>query len=313
MAGPAYQFDRVTSQRGGPHATAWPAYYDNVPLFYEWTRDYVKEFRLNAARDDVIEINDVLATFDLQNPMDLEFGPNGSLYVLNYGNGFFGQNQPGAELVRIDYVGAPNRAGKGPQGNKAPSVTASADETFGLSPLTVSFSADADDPEGQRLSYAWDFDGDGTIDARGADASFTYDENGVYNATVTVTDQFRRSSSDYVEIVVGNTPPTIEFVTPQDGDTFSFGDAVPYEVSVTDDTEVDCSRVQVTYTLGHDTHGHPQSTAFGCSGTITTTLAQGHEGEDNLSGVFSASYTDAPGDGLPSLTATDQVVLTPVP
>ena len=33
----------------------------------------------------------------------MEFGPNGSLYVLNYGNGFFGKNLPGAELVRIDY------------------------------------------------------------------------------------------------------------------------------------------------------------------------------------------------------------------
>ena len=104
MAGPAYQFDRKTTH--GRNPTAWPAYYDNVPLFYEWTRDYIKEFRLDASRTDVADINDVLASFDLQNPMDIEFGPNGSLYVLNYGNGFFGQNQPGAELVRIDYLGA---------------------------------------------------------------------------------------------------------------------------------------------------------------------------------------------------------------
>mgnify|MGYP006159834229 CR=1 FL=1 len=92
MAGPAYQFDRKTTR--GRNPTAWPAYYDNVPLFYEWTRDYIKEFRLDASRTEVAEINDVLASFDLQNPIDIEFGPNGSLYVLNYGNGFFGQNQP---------------------------------------------------------------------------------------------------------------------------------------------------------------------------------------------------------------------------
>ena len=42
----------------------------------------------------------------------MEFGPNGSLYVLNYGNGFFGKNLPGAELVRIDYLG--------PTGNRTP-------------------------------------------------------------------------------------------------------------------------------------------------------------------------------------------------
>ena len=33
-------------------------------------------------------------------PIDMEFGPNGSLYVLYYGDGFFGKNLPGAELVR---------------------------------------------------------------------------------------------------------------------------------------------------------------------------------------------------------------------
>ena len=104
MAGPAYQFDRKATH--GRNPTAWPEYYDNVPLFFEWTRDYIKEFRLDASRTEVAEINDVLASFDLQNPMDIEFGPDGSLYVLNYGNGFFGQNQPGAELVRIDYLGA---------------------------------------------------------------------------------------------------------------------------------------------------------------------------------------------------------------
>ena len=40
--GPAYQFDR-----GNPSAFKWPRYYNGQPLFYEWTRDYVKEFRLN--------------------------------------------------------------------------------------------------------------------------------------------------------------------------------------------------------------------------------------------------------------------------
>ena len=36
-------------------------------------------------------------------PMDLEFGPDGSLYVLDYGDGFFRAN-PDAGLYRIDYT-----------------------------------------------------------------------------------------------------------------------------------------------------------------------------------------------------------------
>jgi hypothetical protein len=127
-----------------------------------------------------------------------------------------------------------------------------------------------------------------------------------------VTDQRGRSASDYVEILVGNTPPIVEFVTPQEGDTFSFGDAVEFQVSVTDDQPVDCDRVQVTYILGHATHGHPLTTAFGCSGTIQTTLASGHDpAAGDLSGVFVAQYTDEPGDDLPALTGEDEVVLQP--
>ena len=120
MAGPAYQFDRKTTT--GRNPTAWPAYYDNVPLFYEWTRDYIKEFRLNASRTQVADINSVLDSFALVHPIDVEFGPNGSLYVLNYGEGFFGQNQPGAELVRIDYLGN-TKGNSGKAGNFAPTVS----------------------------------------------------------------------------------------------------------------------------------------------------------------------------------------------
>jgi cytochrome c len=314
MAGPAYQYDRRTAQRGGPRSTAWPAYYDNVPLFYEWTRDYVKEFRLDASRTEVAEINDVLASFELVHPIDMEFGPDGSLYVLNYGRGFFGQNQPGAELVRVDYVGATKgKPGKTPHGNRAPSVDVDSDTTEGLAPLTVNFTSEASDPEGQRLRYEWDFDADGDIDSREANPTFTYTENGLHRATLQVTDQFGKSASDYVEVIVGNTSPVVEFITPQEGDTFEFGDTVAYEVEVTDDAPVDCDRVQVTYILGHNQHGHPLTTSFGCSGTIDTPLG-GHSPEDNLRGVFQATYTDDPADdSVPALSGRDEVVLTPSP
>ena len=136
-----------------------------MPLFYEWTRDYIKEFRLNASRTVVADINSVLDSFALIHPIDIEFGPNGSLYVLNYGVGFFGQNQPGAELVRIDYLGnTPGNSGK--TGNFAPTVSIASTVKFGLAPLTVSFTSSATDPEGQRLRYEWDFDADGNVDSR---------------------------------------------------------------------------------------------------------------------------------------------------
>ena len=186
-----------------------------------------------------------------------------------------------------------------------------ADTTEGAAPLTVHFTAAASDPEGRRLRYAWDFDADGKIDPRQANPAHTFTQDGLYRATVTVTDQGGRSTSDYVEIIVGHRP-VVRFITPTEGRPFAFGDTVTYQVEVTDDEPVDCSRVQVTYILGHDQHGHPQTTAFGCTGSITATVATGHDpATDDLHAVFVAEYTDEGEGNLPPLTGSDEVVLEP--
>ena len=177
MAGPAYHFVAPKTQGRAP--VAWPAYYDGVPLFYEWTRDYVKGFRQDAG-GDLTGIEPVLPSFVFDNPMDLEFGPDGALYVLEYGDGFFSEN-PDAQLARIDYVGW--------TGNHTPVPQVSAAPTNGLVPLTVTFSSDGTtDYDGDRLSYAWDFDNDGKVDSRVANPTFTFRENGLFNATLKVSD-----------------------------------------------------------------------------------------------------------------------------
>ena len=149
-------------------------------------------------------------------------------------------------------------------------------------------------------------------DSNDPNPTHTYTENGVYRATLNVIDKHGRSAATSVVIVVGNTAPIVEFVTPVDGQTFAFGNAVAFEVRVTDDQPVDCSRVEVTYILGHDEHGHPQTTALGCVGTIQTTEPEGHDPDtDDLSGVFVAEYED-PGVGdVPPLSGSDEVVLVP--
>ena len=76
-----------------------------------------------------------------------------------------------------------------------------------------------------------------------------------------------------------------------------------YNVSITDEAAIDCNQVQVFYVVGHADHGHPISTAAGCSGTIQTTVPEGHEPGD-ITAVFVAEYTDPGG-----LTGSDQVVL----
>jgi cytochrome c len=189
-----------------------------------------------------------------------------------------------------------------------------ADVEAGLSPLTVQFSsAGTADADGDALRYAWDFDADGRVDSRAQNPSFTYTEDGVYEATLNVTDSTGRRAAASVRIVVGNTIPVVTLTVEPAGGTFQFGDAVTFTVTVEDDAPIDCANVSVSYVLGHDEHGHPLSSTSGCSGTIQTFVDTGHAGASNLRGVFSASYTDEPEGGLPPLSGSDEVVLTPTP
>jgi cytochrome c len=233
--------------------------------------------------------------------MDMEWGPDGALYVLEYGDGFFSEN-PEAQLARIDFV----------RGNRTPVPQVSATPTVGLAPLTVSFSsAGTADPDGDPFVYAWDFDADGVVDSNAANPSFTYTENGVYEATLIVTDSTGRRAWASVRIVIGNVIPVVTLTAEPAGGTFQFGDVVTFTVTVEDDAPIDCARVTVAYILGHDEHGHPLSSTAGCSGSIQTFVDTGHAGASNLRGVFVASYTDEPEGGLPPLSGSDEVVLTP--
>ena len=73
-----------------------------------------------------------------------------------------------------------------------------------------------------------------------------------------MTDADGRTGTTNIDIVAGNTAPTVELILPLDGGFFEFGDTVKYEVTVTDpeDGTIDCSRVVVQPGLGHDQHSH---------------------------------------------------------
>jgi cytochrome c len=293
MGGPAY--DPVP---GNTSVFRFPNYFKGVPLFYEWSRDYIKEFRLNGRQLGEIR---PFAQF-VDNPIDIEYGPDGALYVLEYGDGYFAEN-PDAQLSKINFV----------RGNHSPIPKVAATPTFGRAPLAVTFSsAGTSDPNGDPLSYAWDFEANGSVDSTEANPTHTYAENGTYRATLKVTDRTGRSAAAEVQVLVGNAEPTVELITtPAPEQPFKFGDTVTYEVKVTDDTPVDCAKVTVAFVLGHETHGHPQSSTAGCTGSITTFVDGGHAGASNLSAVFVASYTD-PGEGTtPGLTGRAEVRLVP--
>ncbi|MER7402694.1 PQQ-dependent sugar dehydrogenase [Streptomyces sp. NPDC000070] len=293
MGGPVYHYDPELDS-----PVKFPEAYDGDFFATEFGRRWIK--RITSDADGTVQsINDVPWTGT--QVMDSAFGPDGALYVLDYGLSWFGGDEHSA-LYRIENA----------TDGHSPVAQAAASRTSGQAPLRVRFSSEGtSDQDGDALTYSWDFGDGGKSTA--ADPTHRYKKNGTYTATLTVKDPTGRTGNASVQIVVGNTAPTVVLETPKDGQLFSFGDAVPFKVKVTDpeDRRIDCSKVKVTFILGHDTHGHPLTSANGCTGTIQTSADGGHDEDADIFGVFDAEYTDNGGGGQAPLTTHDQNVTQP--
>ncbi|HEU0214981.1 MAG TPA: PKD domain-containing protein, partial [Jiangellaceae bacterium] len=295
--------------RRNPSTTKLPPYYDGAVFLGEFTQDTLREIRLDS-KNRVFKINSLLDCgqapssnfpFECDNPMDMQFGPDGAFYLLTYGDGFFSANRD-AGIYRWEYV----------KGQRAPRAVLGATPTDGQAPLTVQFSSEGSrDPDpGDSITFAWDFDNNGTVDSLDPNPLHTYTANGVYTAKLTVTDSTGKTDVKTTVITVGNSAPKVTVTTPVDGDFFAWGDTIPFTVTVTDaeDAAIDCNRVEVTFVLVHDTHGHAEENVNGCSGVLHTVAEDASHG-GYIAGGISASYTDTGASGQPALTTTAQNVV----
>ncbi|MFE2632851.1 PQQ-dependent sugar dehydrogenase, partial [Streptomyces sp. NPDC059374] len=293
MGGPVYRYDAASSSD-----VKFPQEYDGDFFAGEFGRRWIK--RIETGGDGTVQSINAFPWAGTQ-VMDMAFGPDGALYVLDYGTGYFNGDENSA-LYRIEHV----------TGGRAPLAQAKASVTSGKAPLSVSFSsAGSSDPDGDTLGYAWTF-GDGAT-STAANPSHTYTAEGQYTATLKVTDPSGKSATASVQITVGNTAPTVRIDMPADGQIYDFGAAIPFKVTVTDpeDGTIDCSRVKVNFIIGHDSHGHPQTSATGCTGTLQTLADGEHDPNANIFGVVDAEYTDKGAAGQPALTTHDQRVTQP--
>ncbi|MFD4991280.1 TIM barrel protein [Cellulosimicrobium cellulans] len=318
MGGPIYRFDENLDSD-----VKFPEYWDGHPLLAEFSQDYVAAFTLDELTSDgeVTAVEDFLPNAHLEsvnqpiwdNVMDMEFGPDGALYVLEYGDGFFRQN-PDAGLYKVVYGSS----------NTHPRAFISADPISGsTAPLEVTFDAsastDAETPAGE-LVYDWDFDSDGVYDAQGVNVTHTFTELGQYNVQLRVTDAGGNFGLAIQQITVGNTAPVITLDQP-DGAIFDWGDAVPYTVSVEDaedGNQPTCRNIQYTFGLGHNTHAHPEvsgraaDTADGCGFTIQTSPDAVEHGEgEKIYGTLVVSYTDQAQGDVPAIRGEATHILKP--
>jgi glucose/arabinose dehydrogenase len=233
----------------------YPSEYDDALFFADYSRDCIWVMPKGA---DGRPAPGLVRTFvaGAANPVNLETGPGGDLFYVDF---------DGGTIRRIQY-----------SANQPPIAVATATPTSGSAPLTVSFNGTGSrDPEGAALTYAWDLDGDGAYDdAATATATFTYTVQGSYTARLRVTDNAGSSATASVTITVGNTPPTANIVSPAAGTTWKVGDVISFSGSATDqqDGTLPASALSWDLILYHcpsNCHTHPLQSFTGASGSFT--------------------------------------------
>ena len=248
MAGPVYYSeDYADSDR------KFPDYFDGKPLFYDWMRQWI--FAASIKEDGTLEkLSPFLPNMEFSNIIDMQYGPDGALYLLEYGSGWFSQN-PDARLARIEFTA----------GNRAPIAKIEADKTIGGVPLTVQFAGrNSVDYDGDPLQFSWTFEGQEAASTE-ANPKFTFEKPGVYKIKLQVQDEEGLQSSTETEIMVGNEMPQLSWDIRSGNRTFFWPDLpldLAYAVNVNDaedgslaDGGISPERVIVSFdylSQGHD-------------------------------------------------------------
>ncbi|MGZ5340015.1 MAG: PQQ-dependent sugar dehydrogenase [Solirubrobacterales bacterium] len=210
-------------------------------------------------------------------PVDFNFAPNGDLVFVDYQRGAI------RELVF-------SPANKSPR----PQITAS--PSSGHAPLGVQFSAAGTlDPDGDAISYAWDF-GDGGSSAGPAPAH-TYAANGSYNVRLTASDGRGGTATTTTVVTVGNTAPTATILAPTPTTLSRDGQAVALQATGTDPEggPLGSSAFDWDVTLVHKDHEHPLGEFVGASTQFTA--IRDHDADSH----YAVTLTVTDGQGLSTM------------
>ena len=262
MAGPVYYADMF------PEETRLPAYYDGKLFIYDWIRGWIKAVTM-LPNGDFDKMEPFMENTKLANAIDMEMGPDGKIYLLEYGTGWFQKNAD-AGLSRVDFI----------PGNRPPKIAKlSLDKNAGALPFTVKVSVDAVDPEKDKMTYSWTM-GDGTTkETTTPELEYTYNRVGDFGISVQASDKNGAATkSETVQVYAGNTTPEVD-ITINGNRTFYFpGKPVVYSVTATDneDSAILSSNffVSADYIEGTDLAAIPQGHQQGEASITGKSLVQ---------------------------------------
>lgn len=241
MAGPVYYTDMF------PEETRLPEYYNGKLIIYDWIRGWIKAVTM-LPNGDFDKMEPMLAGIKVNSLIDMEAGPDGRLYFLEYGSGWFSKNAD-AGLFRIDYN----------SGNISPKIKAtSINKTSGKLPFAIKATVDASDPDKGRLTYIWDLGNGTTKETTVPELEYSFTSPGDYKISVEVKDDQGGSvKSNIASIYAGNEEPLVSIRLTGGNRSFylpgrPFGYAV--DVKDSDTAKIDPANfyVSVEYKEGFD-------------------------------------------------------------
>lgn len=218
MAGPVFYSDLY------PKETRLPDYYNGKLFFYDWIRNFIKVVTMRE-NGDFDKMEPFMEHTKLANVIDMEMGPDGRIYMLEYGSGWF-QKNPDAGLSRIDYL----------PGNRPPAVgNIQIDKTNGAIPLTVHASVKAVDPENDPLSFTWKLSNGDSVITSQPEFSYTFSKSGDYDISVKVSDDKNAfGSAAPVALYAGNDAPEVDIKVMGNRSFYFPGHSVRYAVDIKD-------------------------------------------------------------------------------
>jgi len=246
MAGPVYYPDLY------PEATRYPDYYKGKLFIYDWIRNWIL---LTSMHEDgsLDKLEPFLAEEEFHNIIDMEVGPDGRIYLLEYGSGWFSRN-PDAGISRIDFY----------PGNRPPQIDSIfVNKMSGRLPFALEAELLVSDPEGQQLSFEWQV-GYEVYETTEPRLALTLEEEGNYQVSCRVKDaEGGLRVSETLLVYAGNEAPIVEVVVEGNQDIYFKGAPIKYRVFVGDDDAVvnENLMIQTKYTRDVEiSEGHLQGT-----------------------------------------------------
>ncbi len=233
--GPIYRVDDFKNPK-----YSFPPFYEGKWLAADLSRGWIMAITMDA-NGDYESMERFIPDYKPAEIIDIKFGPNGGLYILEYGSRWFRDSEDD-KLVRIEFN----------PGNRKPVVVASTSLKGGKVPFSVELSgAGSEDFDGDVLKYHWELSHESSEETQTfseSNPTVSIEKDGVYTATLTVTDPMGLSNSSSTTILAGNEEPKVDLQLTGNSEFFFPDTAFDYSVDVSDveDGEIDPSHVAMS-------------------------------------------------------------------